>query len=232
MATKKTIPAVIKPSVKKRAPLSSVIPAPWTLRGRGYLFLYKDLGEEFLRTFVPADYKEYLGGYASLMVVDYLESPVGPYRELLFIPGKFKIQEWERHLISKIYVNTEASVTSGKANWAIPKELAHITFEREGKQEKILVTKEKKKVFELTVESGWFPFPLSTRLLPFPLTQIGEKELFLTRFSGRGWGRQAKILSMAIDPALFPDVSKAEPYLAIKVEPFKITFPKPIIVPR
>jgi acetoacetate decarboxylase len=51
-------------------------------------------------------------------------SGVGPYQELLFIPGLFHIDGRYTFSISKIYVSTEASVRSGIENWAIPKELA------------------------------------------------------------------------------------------------------------
>jgi acetoacetate decarboxylase len=56
-------------------------------------------------------------------------SGVGPYKELLFIPGVFHINGRYTYSISKIYVSTEASVRSGIENWAIPKEVADFTIE-------------------------------------------------------------------------------------------------------
>lgn len=56
-------------------------------------------------------------------------SGVGPYRELLFIPGAFHINGRYTFSIPKIYVSTETSVNSGIKNWGIPKEVADFTVE-------------------------------------------------------------------------------------------------------
>ena len=107
-------------------------PAPWNLRGKGYIFLYK-----FKKDFVGQNGNvpsfldgAFAGGFGSVMLVDYEESDAGPYGELLFIPGKFRFGGQKLDTISKIYVSTMESVVNGRANWGIPKEKADFSFEK------------------------------------------------------------------------------------------------------
>lgn len=204
-------------------------PAPWDLRGTGYIFLFK-----FKKKFVEksACVPEFLagkfaGGFGSVMLVDYEESNAGAYGELLFIPGKFRFGGKKLDTISKIYVSTMESVVNGRANWGIPKEKAEFSFEEIGNRtEKATVTVEGKVAAEFTLKSGRFPFPVSTKLLPFPLVQQYEGKYYFTNFFGKGKGHFVRIKGMKIDPALFPDVSFYRPIAAIRVDPFSITFPE------
>lgn len=66
----------------------------------------------------------FVGGYGALMLVDYSESNCGPYRELLLIPGSFRVRDKTLASISRIFVSTTESLASGRRNWGIPKELA------------------------------------------------------------------------------------------------------------
>lgn len=203
-------------------------PAPWNLRGTGYIFLYK-----FTKKFVGqyGNVPEFLtgnfaGGFGSVMLVDYEKSDAGPYGELLFIPGKFRFGGKKLDTISKIYVSTMESVKNGRANWGIPKEKADFSFEKIGKgTEKATVTVDGKAAAEFTLRSGKLSFPVSTKLLPFPLVQKHEGKYYFTNFFGKGKGHFASIDSIKIDPALFPDVSLCRPIAVIRVDPFDITFP-------
>ena len=204
-------------------------PAPWNLRGKGYIFLYK-----FKKDFVArnGNVPEFLdgsfaGGFGSLMLVDYEDSDAGPYGELLFIPGKFRFGGKRFDTISKIYVSTMESVVNGRSNWGIPKEKAEFSFEElGGGTEKATVTAGGKIAAEFTLRSGRFSFPVSTKLLPFPLVQQYEGKHYFTDFFGKGKGHFAKITGMRIDAALFPDVSLCRPLAVIRVDPFNITFPE------
>lgn len=203
-------------------------PAPWTLSGKGYILLYK-----FPETFVEkkANLTEFLkghfaGGFGALMLVDYSTSNVGPYSELLFIPGKFKHKGKKLNSISKIYVSTMISVENGRKNWGIPKELAGFTFKStKPHTEKISVFSEENAIAEFTLESDKLSFPVNTKLFPFPLVQYYEGKYYYTTFQGSGTGKLAKLKDININSKLFPDVSGFNPIIAIKVEPFKITFP-------
>lgn len=203
-------------------------PAPWTLSGKGYILLYK-----FHKTFVEekANLPEFLQGHfagslGALMLVDYHTSNAGPYGELLLIPGKFKHQGKKLHSINKIYVSTMESVDNGRKNWGIPKELAEFSFQNtDPHTEKVSIASGENTIAEFTLKSGKLPFPVSTKLFPFSLVQYHQENYFYTAFQGSGTGKLAKLTDVNINPNFFPDISNFKPLMAIKVEPFKITFP-------
>lgn len=202
--------------------------APWDLKGKGYIFIYKFKkmysDENF---FVPDFLKgKYCGGFGSVMLVDYVESTAGPYQEFLFIPGKFKFEEKKLDTITKIYVSTLTSVENGRKNWGIPKELANFEFEQiDKKNEKITIFVNDEKAAEFVIKSHSLKFPVNTKMLPFPLIQQYENKKFFTNFFGKGKGRLSKVKEIFINKKYFPDISKCKPIAVIKVEPFSITFP-------
>lgn len=202
-------------------------PAPWSLQGGGYIFIYK-FSREFVEKEgrVPGFLKgRFSGGFGSVMLVNYEKSNAGPYGELLFIPGKFRYSGKRLDTISKIYVSSDESVFNGRANWGIPKEKADFRFERSGRDEHITVSVGDTVAAEITLRSGRLPFHVSTKLLPFPLVQEYDGKRYFTSFSGKGRGRLARVKSIKISPELFPDISHRTPIAVIKVEPFDITFP-------
>jgi hypothetical protein len=108
-------------------------PAPWSLRGSGWIVALKlPPGAPARDAFLPPGLAGQGRGLASyLMYVDYLESGCGPYRELLFIPGAFPFGDGRRHLtISRILVSTWDSVVNGRDNWGIPKDRADFEVEQ------------------------------------------------------------------------------------------------------
>ncbi|MGC8605722.1 MAG: acetoacetate decarboxylase family protein, partial [Desulfomonilaceae bacterium] len=115
------------------------VPAPWNLTGNGYVILYW-FKKELLRdnSFLDQPTKEsYLGGRGCVMLVDYKSSNVGPYKELLFIPGKISFKGRKLFTISKIFVSTMDSVVNGRENWGIPKEHANFSWQSEKNTEQI-----------------------------------------------------------------------------------------------
>lgn len=204
-------------------------PAPWTLTGKGYIFIYKFKKDFVKRCGNVPDFQKgsFAGGFGSVMLVDYEKSDAGPYGELLFIPGKFRFGGKKLDTISKIYVSTMESVVNGRANWGIPKEKAEFSFEQIGDNiEKATVSVEGKTAAEFTIKSGKYSFPVSTKLLPFPLVQQYDGKNFFTNFFGKGKGHLAKVTAIKINPDLFPDVSVCRPIAVIRVDPFDITFPE------
>src|SRR5262245_61022490 len=100
-----------------------IVPPPWRLTGSGYILLYRWFPRDFVAVqgqVPPALAGSFKGGASAVMVVNYENSEVGPYRELLFIPGLFE----RGFSITRTYVSSQASVDSGRANWGIPKQLA------------------------------------------------------------------------------------------------------------
>ena len=209
-------------------------PAPWNLKGKGYIFIYR-FNEDFVQKNgnVPAFLEgKFAGGFGSVMLVDYAESNAGPYGELLFIPGKFHFEGKKLDTISRIYVSSMESVINGRANWGIPKEKADFKFEKiNDNEEKATITVDGNIAASFTIKSGKFSFPVSTKLLPFPLVQEYEEKHYFTNFFGSGKGHLAKVKDIKINEKYFPDVSLCHPIAVIQVDPFKITFPKADIHP-
>jgi hypothetical protein len=204
-------------------------PAPWSLRGSGYILLYRfpthfalEAGRipPFLRTL-------FAGGLGAVMLVDYAESNAGPYGELLFMPGKFRFRGKKLACITKIYVSTRESVVNGWENWAIPKERADLCFtaQKARRMEQVVVTRDGDLVLEATLRHSRLSFPIHTGLLPFPLVQDKNGELYYTSFTGKGTAQLAHIEDMRVNPDLFPDIHPYQPLIGMHLARFEVTFP-------
>ncbi|KAF2786235.1 hypothetical protein K505DRAFT_260305 [Melanomma pulvis-pyrius CBS 109.77] len=81
---------------------------------------------------------EFKGGLGIVMVVRYSDTPVGPYDELILIPGTFAVPQPTSNAppnipkkalrIARIYVSQRTTTYNGRVNWNIPKHLARFTF--------------------------------------------------------------------------------------------------------
>jgi Acetoacetate decarboxylase (ADC) len=204
-------------------------PAPWSLKGRGYMLLYRFPGDFVVeKGLIPAFLEgSFVGGLGAVMLVDYTESNAGPYGELLFIPGKFRHGGKKLGCITRIYVSTAASVVNGWENWAIPKEQADFRFAAPERNSKgtVVVTKNGEPVLNVTLLHGRIAFPMHTRLMPFPLVQEKDGKLYYTTFTGRGMACRARIEEMRVNPELFPDVGRHRPLMSLRIDKFTLTFP-------
>lgn len=200
---------------------------PWKLKGEGFILAYKfkkDWVEQngFLKEELKGKFK---GGLGYVMLVRYTRSPVGPYNELLFIPGKFR--QDKKHSITKIYVDLESSTQNGRYKWGIPKETVPIIWLKNGKTETIGIGSEDDPILFCKISSSGIPFPVTTKLLPIKLYQELDGKTFFTNPTGTGWGKFAKIESMKVNSAYFPDISKLKPLFGVKINPFTMEFPLP-----
>ncbi len=204
------------------------VPAPWNLTGNGYIFLYK-----FPKKFKESPFfhislsDKPSSGFGTIMLVDYVKSDAGPYKELLFIPGEFEYLYKKFYSITKIYVSTMESVDNGRANWGIPKELADFeTTKLDKKRERIIVKKDGAVIFDAILRKRYVPFRVSTRYFSHALVQkLKGKTVFFTEFNGSGRGRLAVLESLYCNPAYFPEVCSLKPIAVTAVEDFRITFP-------
>ncbi len=202
-------------------------PAPWELSGSGIILIYnfsKNWVEQFgqLPDHLRGCFK---GGLGYIMLVNYEKSPVGPYKELLFIPGKFSNSS--KQSITKIYVDSEASTQNGRANWGIPKFTLPMEWNSINGKEEFKMMKGDEIVFQCDIKSGGISFPVTTALLPIDLHQVWEDQEFLTKPSGSGWGKLAKVEIKKCNTDFFPPIDSVKPLLAVKVNPFHIKFPEP-----
>lgn len=215
---------------------TQIAPPPWELEGNGYIFLFhfpKAFVEEqgFLDAYQHETFKSSLLG--TVMLVDYSKSAVGPYKELLFVPGRFSFEDtpgitWG---VSKIYVSSYDSVWNGRENWGIPKELADFKIHEINKSEEIIEIKIGSEVFfKVHLKKRKFTFPVSTRFFPLRLAQKLRGDLIITNSTANGRASFAKLLDIQINSQYFPDVSKAKLLAILAVKDFKMTFPIPKVL--
>ena len=216
-------------------------PPPWTLTGNG-LILVAHFPEAFVRAqgfLAPYQQFAYRGWIGAVMLVDYATSPVGPYQELLFIPGLFRFGYTTSFSISKIYVSTNDSVWNGRRNWGIPKEVADFSFvaNPDGSQT-ISVRSNDQPVLSLRAKPWGLRFPITTKLLPgFRVMQeplptdkpsAGPAGgLLLTKPSASGSARLTLLSDIQVNKNLFPDFSQTHPIVALSVENIRMRFPLP-----
>ncbi|GJC92510.1 hypothetical protein ColKHC_01336 [Colletotrichum higginsianum] len=94
-------------------------PAPWTLKGTVYSLTFVPLSNELpVKAFPPLERQypsavegKYVGLVGMIQIIRYTESPVGPYDELLIVPGYFNYNR-----------------TDGSGDWNIPKHLARFDW--------------------------------------------------------------------------------------------------------
>lgn len=211
---------------------STRVPPPWRLVGSGFILLYR-----FSKPFVQQngflhDFQKdaFKSGWGTVMIVDYRSSPVGPYFELLFIPGIFSFQNQNAFSISKIYVSTAASVVNGIENWGIPKEKADFSWTNNSGRHCVQVFTGGQTVFEAELKTSWLRFPITTSLLPLRIVQEHQGRLLLTRPAASGSARVSSVISVKTDPHFFPDLSNLKPLLTLHVENFNMEFPLPIVL--
>lgn len=203
------------------------VPAPWHLYGKGYIMVFR-FSREFVQTnsFLAKEWMPWFkGGFGSVMLVDYQHSEVGPYKELLFIPGRFSFWGQKHYTISKIYVSTESSVQNGRANWAIPKELAEFDWQGSSNDEQVTINIRGEKVMEINLRAKGPRFPINTRIFPLSVGQEAEDQVLITHPYGRGCGRLASVNMLSVNSACFPDISAIKPLMTFRVDPFQMVFP-------
>lgn len=120
-------------------------PAPWTLKGTVYSITFVPLSTDLpTKAFPPLERRynsaiegEYIGILGQIQIIRYTDSPVGPYDELLIVPGFFKYnytdpngktEERKNVRVSRIYVSQKYTCWNGRTNWNIPKHLARFDW--------------------------------------------------------------------------------------------------------
>ncbi|MCU0496734.1 MAG: acetoacetate decarboxylase family protein [Anaerolineae bacterium] len=204
--------------------IETLAPAPWTLTGNGYILLYR-----WPRSFASAHSPFGLskGGFGAVMLVDYQTTPVGPYHEILFIPGQVAYTSAIGYSISKIYVSTMDSVINGQLNWGIPKEQAQFDWQTSTDgQDQIRVSIDQHPIASVDLTPFGPRFPVSSAILP-PIVQHRDHQTLITRLQSQGQGQLAKLDRFWVDDQGFPTVNQFRPLVVVKIHDFKMTFPIP-----
>ena len=220
-------------------PTPQTAPPPWRLTGSGWVLLYR-----FPRSFVeshgmlPDEWQgAYQGGIGAVMLVDYQTSPVGGYRELLFTPGVFQRGRRRCHAVTKIYVTSVASMTNGRENWGIPKELAEVELtQSDANTQQFTASDSGGQFFSATLEAGLLRFPVNTAavpgfMLPGLCQQHADGRWLLTKPHAAGVISPAShLLDIHADGRAFPDVSELTPFGVVQAVSFPMRFPVPRVM--
>lgn len=199
--------------------------APWKLKGDGYIVLYK-LPKSFLikNTFITDYFKNKLFvGLSALMIIDYKDSDVGTYQEILFIPGVFNFKAKKHFSISKIYVNSKLSEKNGYENWAIPKEYADFKITKNKSVEIVEISNENK-FFKAQLKNSFLKIPFSNKFFPLSLVQHKNEQTFVTEFYASGFLSKANIKIDFVNNKDFPELNQFKPLMAFKINNFEMVF--------
>jgi hypothetical protein len=217
------------------APGSIVAPAPWKLRADGYVFMLKlplprGRAELFARTELA---EARFGQFGWVMYVEYNASPVGPYRELLFIPGTFRFGRRRLPSVTKTYVSTQASVDSGQHNWGIPTERGDFDVQ-EGRDgiKRVTLRVAGRIVAELWLRHGTLALPVASGIVPLgmrTLGQIMDGRTYQVSPTGHGLLQRAKVVHAWSEPGMFADLAADRVLTAARFSKFELTFPKPTV---
>jgi len=214
-------------------PAYASVAAPWTLEGRGLIILAR-FPEQMLteQTFLPESLKaSRRGRLGAMMFVDYARSPVGPYRELLFVPGTVLFGHRRCRTISRIFVSTMESVVNGRRNWGIPKDCCDFQVEEDAASGVISVAASigNKNFAEFSYSAGKLGLPVNAALCPKSLLTLGQRweqnDYFYTP-GAKGRISTAQVKNMRFDSQYFPDMTQGSMQLAIAVPKFEMVFPK------
>lgn len=217
-----------------RTPLA---PAPWSLGGQGYIFVLR-LPQDLLDhgSFIPAGMQRTSRTrIAYAMFVDYTRSDVGPYHELLYIPGKLRFGGDSHLSITRIYVSSLASVINGRNNWGIPKDRCDFQVNDAGGLDQVALRAEDgRSIAELDLQAFGPRLPAPAHWTPRAwrtLSQVRDGQRFTYVPSASGHCRLARVRRWRFDPMLFPDLARGQLLAAIKLTDFQMTFPVANVLP-
>lgn len=192
-------------------------PPPWDLRASGLVML--------MRANKQLQGGLYGGPVAALMLVNYEQTPVGPYKELLFIPGWRKNGRGRHFSIDQIWVDSHESVQGGRENWGIPKHYAGFEWEEEPDNLMVNVHHEGETFFSAAFELGRFQFPIPAGPFFPTLYQTLNGFEYWTKPKASGRGRLAKLTAMMTTHEKLPSAGESQVIAAVKIDACRMLFP-------
>ncbi|MFT5924329.1 MAG: hypothetical protein ACJASL_004177 [Paraglaciecola sp.] len=203
-------------------------PAPWQLTGSGVVLVMR-LSKSWKARYGLSDYK---GLIASLCLVNYQTSPVGPYCEILFIPGTLKNPKGKHLSISHIFVDSENSMKAGQKNWGIPKKMAKFDWQDDGKTVQVDIKHEGHPCFTFKAKRLGPSIPIIEAMLPITLYQKRDNHHFWTKPKAKGQAKFASVSDLGgsnnEDGQGFPDLSSQTILAASIIDGFSMRFPEAI----
>ena len=206
-------------------------PAPWTLRGHAYVAALA-LPEAIRRdqggtagVLGPAS-----GRLGVVMFVEYQRSEVGPYRELLFMPGPCRFPDGRRRWsIGRIYVSSEDSAVNGNRNWGLDKRVASFQVEPGRRGERVTVRDQDREIARLTLARRGPALPVLGPWLPERwrrLGQVRDNRQFIFAPSVRGRLGLAGLGDAWGNGEDFPQLQHGRGRGALYLPDFRLDFPQ------
>ncbi len=110
---------------------ASAAPAPWEIKGVTAQMVTFEVDVDAVLDLLPPMLSRPAPPYARLLVLDYPDTPVGPYREaLLLVSARFAMLP--RHYVAASAVSSEAARAANLANWHYQSEVGDVTLVRDG----------------------------------------------------------------------------------------------------
>lgn len=214
-------------------------PAPWTLSGQlSYLFIHgpRSIQEQFNENADPIR-SPFRGGRGGVLLVRYTDSPVGPYDELILLPGCYQFGETTYYRITQIYVSSMASVVNGRRNWSVPKKLAIFRWTDNDTAVKIFLPDQEQPFCTMRVRPRLYCFPASSAIVPASFRTLLQPSLEENADPGRyfkitptcsGWFRPlVQLLEFQTDGKEIPSHEQLPLYtFGVGYEAFTLVFPK------
>lgn len=214
------------------------VPAPWKLRTRGFLLLYR-FERDFLEQhhLIPDTLHDaYRGGLGAVILLNYQRAPVDPYVNLVFIPGQFQRGRRRYYSATQLYAGSQAGVVNGRENWGFPKQLATAAVELsdDGRTTTYAVGKpDGQPFFRASVRSGILRFPFNTFVSPVRvrLAHLHQDGHWLSMEpSAGGVVSLGTLTNLEIDSAHFPDVTTQKLLGMFELINVRLTYPIPEVV--
>ncbi len=206
-----------------------IVPAPWDLRGDSIIQILL-IPYEKVRHLLPQGYHVWSVGrmtMGALMWVHYTHSPVGPYEEFIFLPARVTFEKKTGYYMSHIWVNSVASLESGRSNWWIPKRLGTMTYTRKGSKVHATLSETELPLVALDASIPAFvpPVPMHSSVFSMPLIQEHDGNHLYVPYGGWGWVRPVKACFTIENPTIVPVPPQSRRLPAIWLGNFRMHFP-------
>jgi hypothetical protein len=185
-----------------------VVPPPWTLRGNATVIPFRR---------------------GLLAFVRYLESEVGPYDELLWLAPFQRSQLGRAHHVAPIFVSSQLSIRSGRANWGLPKQLADFRVSSlDSAAEQVDIHAQGQPLASFIRQRPRGVLPLDASQLPprsRRLVQLAGGLCFETVPEARGHGQLTSVSRLEINRELLPGARGSRWRPGLYLCDFELRFP-------